>query len=74
MGVATGTATIVDDDPVPTLNVGDVTVTEGDSGSVNATFTVAVSAPSGRTVTVGYVDERTGRRPRAAITRRRPER
>lgn len=35
------TVTIVDDDPVPgTLSVNDVRVTEGNSGTVNATFTV----------------------------------
>src|SRR5206468_2292528 len=36
----------------PMLAVNDVTVTEGDSGTVNATFTVSLSAASGQTVTV----------------------
>jgi hypothetical protein len=54
LGVATGTATIVDDDLAPTLTVGDASVTEGNTGSVQATFTVTLSAPSGRQVTVAY--------------------
>jgi hypothetical protein len=47
--------TIEDDDPFPTLSVNDVTVDEGDSGTVAATFTVTLSAPSGRSVTVDYL-------------------
>ena len=31
-----------------------MTVTEGDAGTTNATFTVTLNAPSGRTVSVGY--------------------
>jgi len=50
-----GVGTIIDDDPTPTLSINDVTVTEGDSGTVNAAFTVSLSAPSGRTVTVDYI-------------------
>ena len=49
-----GTATILDNDPVPNMSIGDVTVTEGDTGSVNAVFTVTLSTASGRTVTVEY--------------------
>jgi ribosomal protein L35AE/L33A/disulfide oxidoreductase YuzD len=51
---AEGTGTITDDDPLPTLAINDVTVTEGDSGTTDATFTVTMSAQSGRTVTVAY--------------------
>ncbi|QEH35011.1 Calx-beta domain protein [Aquisphaera giovannonii] len=51
---ASATGTILDDDDVPTLSVGDVTVAEGDSGSVQAVFTVSLSAASGETITVGY--------------------
>lgn len=40
--------------PTPTLNISDVTVTEGDSGSVNATFDVTLSTPSDQTVIVDY--------------------
>ncbi len=49
-----GAGTIIDDDAEPTLSVNDVTVTEGNSGSVNAVFTVSLSALSGQTVSVGY--------------------
>jgi large repetitive protein len=54
IGDASGTGTITDDDPTPTLSVNDVTVTEGGSGTTAATFTVGLSAPSGRAVTVTY--------------------
>ena len=49
-----GTGTITDNDPLPALAIGDVSVTEGDSGTANATFTVTLSTVSGRTVTVDY--------------------
>ena len=54
LSVATGTGTIKDDDRPRSLSVNDVTVTEGDTGTVNATFTVTLSGPSGRTVTVEW--------------------
>jgi hypothetical protein len=53
-GTGTGTGTITDDDAAPSLSVDDVSVTEGDAGTVNATFTVTLSAPSGQTVTVDH--------------------
>jgi subtilisin-like proprotein convertase family protein len=40
--------------PTPILSISDVTVTEGDGGSVNATFDVSLSAPSDQTVIVDY--------------------
>ena len=46
------TITILDDDPTPTLSISDVTVSEGNSGTTNAVFTVTLSAASGQTVTV----------------------
>ncbi len=49
-----GAGTITDDDTPPALSIADVTVTEGDSGTVNAVFAVTLSAPSGRTITVAY--------------------
>jgi hypothetical protein len=49
-----GMGTIVDDDPTPSLSINDVAVTETDTGSVPAVFTVSLSAPSGQTVTVSY--------------------
>jgi len=40
--------------PVPSVSVDDVTVTEGDSGTTNAVFTVALSEPTPATVKVDY--------------------
>ena len=54
IGDGQGLGTITDNDPLPTLAVDDVTVTELDSGTVNATFTVSLNAPSGRLVTVNF--------------------
>jgi len=51
---AQGQGTIVNDDGVPTLSINDVTVTEGSTGTVNASFTVTLSAASGQQVTVDY--------------------
>ena len=48
------TISIADDDDPPSLEVDDVTATEGDSGTVNATFTVSLSTESGWTVTVDW--------------------
>ena len=48
-----GQATITDDDG-PTIAIGDATVTEGNTGSVNAVFTVTLSASSPQEVTVAY--------------------
>ena len=42
--------TIVDEDPPPFVDVADVTVIEGNSGSTLVAFTATLSAPSGRTV------------------------
>ena len=49
-----GVGTITDDDPLPTLSVDDAIVSEGDTGTVAATFTVSLGSPSGRSVTVQY--------------------
>jgi hypothetical protein len=38
----------------PNVSVNDVTVTEGDSGTTGATFTVSLSAPTTHKVTVGF--------------------
>jgi hypothetical protein len=54
LGDAQGAGTIADDDPLPSISVADVTVIEGNSGTTNAVFTLTLSAPSGRTATVGY--------------------
>jgi hypothetical protein len=50
----TGVGTITDNDPTPSLTINDVSVTEGDTGAVSATFVVTLSAVSGRVVTVNY--------------------
>jgi len=49
-----GLGTITDDDVAPTLSVNDVSVTEGNAGTKTATFTVTLSAASGKTVTVDW--------------------
>ena len=46
--------TILDDDGTVTLTAAPAAVTEGDSGTVAATFVLTLSAPSGRQVSVGY--------------------
>jgi hypothetical protein len=40
--------------PPPALRIGDRTVTEGNTGTASATFTVTLSAPSTQPVTVAY--------------------
>ena len=51
---AQGTGTIVNDDSVPTLSINDISVTEGNSGTKAATFTVTLSASSASPVSVTY--------------------
>ncbi len=51
---AQGTGTITNDDGAPTLSIDDVTVTEGNSGTTNAVFTVTLSPAGSQTVTVDY--------------------
>jgi hypothetical protein len=53
-GQGTGTGTINDNDAAPALSINDATVTEGNSGTVFAVFTVTLSAASGQQVTVNY--------------------
>ena len=48
------TATIVDDDQPPALSIADVTVNEGNTGTVAATFAVTLTAPSGREISVRF--------------------
>jgi len=50
----TGLGTITDDDPLPALSVSDVTVTEGQSGTVSAVFNVTLAGLTERTVSVQY--------------------
>lgn len=49
-----GVGTITNDDPLPSLSIDDVAVVEGNSGTVNAVFTVTLNAASGQTVGVNY--------------------
>ncbi|HTI99788.1 MAG TPA: Calx-beta domain-containing protein [Dongiaceae bacterium] len=54
LGRNQATGTITNDDPFPNLYVLDTAVVEGNSGMTNALMTVQLSAPSGRTITVGF--------------------
>jgi hypothetical protein len=49
-----GQGTILNNDALPTLSINNVTVTEGNTGTTSAVFTVTLSAASGQTVTVDY--------------------
>ena len=53
LGTAQGTVLIQDDDG-PTLSIGDVSVTEGNSGFTNAVFTVTLSSASVQDITVNF--------------------
>ena len=50
----TATVTILDDDPLPSVSISDVSVVEGNSGTTPASFTLSLSAPSGKTVSVSW--------------------
>ena len=54
IGDGSGLATVSDDDPVPVLSVNDISVTEGNAGTATATFTVSLSAASGKAVTFDW--------------------
>jgi CSLREA domain-containing protein len=54
IGAATAVGTIVNDDGVPSISIGDVAVAEGDSGTSIAVFTLTLSGPSGATVSTGW--------------------
>ena len=61
---ATGTGTIVDDDAEPSIkSIVDVSVTEGNTGTVDAVMTVELTAASGKTITVLYTTVAAARRP-----------
>src|SRR6185369_1776849 len=49
-----GMGTIIDNDPVPSLSIGDVQIAEGNSGTTTAISTVTLSTASGQTVTVNW--------------------
>jgi uncharacterized protein (TIGR03790 family) len=54
LAVSQGVGTIIDNNEAPALSVNNVTVTEGNSGTLNAVFTVRLSTASGRNVSVKY--------------------
>ncbi len=54
VGDGQGLGTIINDDAPPSISTSNVSVTEGNSGTVNAVVTVTLSAASGQTVTVNY--------------------
>jgi hypothetical protein len=51
---AQATGTILDDDAAVSVALGDASVTEGNSGTVTATFTVSLTAPSGKPISVDW--------------------
>lgn len=51
---AQGVATLLNDDPMPSVSIGDVTLWEGDMGTTNAVFSISLSAPSGMSTTVNF--------------------
>lgn len=50
----TATGTIEDNDAAPSLSIDSISLTEGESGTQNATFTVTLSGASAQTVTVNF--------------------
>jgi Calx-beta domain/FG-GAP-like repeat/FG-GAP repeat len=52
IGDAQASVTVVDDDPPPAIWIDDVTLAEGETGTTPAAFTLSLSAPSGRVVSV----------------------
>ena len=49
-----GQGTILNDDGTPMLSIDDVSVSEGNSGSVTANFTISLSIASGQEINVDY--------------------
>ena len=47
-------ATILDDDPPPSVSINDVSILEGNSGIRNLSFNVSLSAASGKQIVVSY--------------------
>jgi len=54
IAVGQATGTVQDNDPEPSITISDVTVTEGDTAQVLATFDVTLSAASDRSITVDF--------------------
>ncbi|MCZ2340934.1 MAG: hypothetical protein LC104_03960 [Bacteroidales bacterium] len=53
-GATVGVGTILNDDTIPAVSIGDTSVTEGTGGTTNITFTVTLSAMSSTPVTISY--------------------
>jgi len=51
---AEGIVTIANDDALPTLSIGDVSIVEGNNGTADAVQQVTLSAPSGQNVSVKW--------------------
>jgi hypothetical protein len=49
-----GVGTILNDDPIPTITISDVSQSEGDSDTTNYSFTVSLSNPSSQTISVSF--------------------
>lgn len=49
-----GMCTIADDDPMPAITIGDVSLNEGNTGTSNAVFVVSLSNPSSQPVSVQW--------------------
>jgi len=54
IGNGTGTGTILNDDAVPTLSIGNVSLSEGNTGTTDFVFTVTQSEVSGQNTTVAF--------------------
>jgi Ca2+-binding RTX toxin-like protein len=54
LGDGQGEGTILDDDPLAGLTIGNSSVSEGSSGSTSATLSVSLSAATEKTITVDY--------------------
>jgi large repetitive protein len=54
LGTAVATGTIQDDDATPTLTINNVTQAEGNMGTSSFVFTVTLSGPSSKTISVDY--------------------
>lgn len=57
LGVARGIGTILDDDSTATLTIADISVTEGNTGTTDAVFTVTLSRPLTQVVTFTYATQ-----------------
>ena len=54
IATSTGTVTILDDDALALVSVGDVTLAEGDEGSTNASFTVSLDVKSAKPISIDF--------------------